>query len=107
MSLIEFCIKQNDTRPIIQATLTDVTIDGGSTARFLMRLRGDKSSKVAATATISDNGPPGVVRYNWAAGDTDTAGIYEGEFEITFSDGKIETYPNGEYIRITILEDAE
>ena len=106
MSLIEFCIKQNDTRPIIQATLTGIDLTG-ATARFLMRLRGDKSSKVATTATISDNGPPGVVRYNWASGDTDTAGIYEGEFEITFSGGLIETYPNGEYIRITILEDAE
>jgi hypothetical protein len=39
------------------------------------------------------------------AADTDTIGSYEAEFQITFTDGKIETFPNSDFIRITVTDD--
>ena len=103
MSLIEFTIKQGDTRPIIQATVTTPVVLTNATVRFLMRLRADKSSKVAAAAVVTG---ALTMEYRWDAADTNTAGIYEAEFEVTFPSGLIETYPNGEYIRVTILEES-
>jgi hypothetical protein len=45
----------------------------------------------AMTITDADNG---VVQYDWQTGDTDTVGIYYVEFQVTYSDSSIETFPN-------------
>ena len=48
---------------------------------------------VDATATI--NTPTdGVVRYDWAPDDTTAAGVYLAEWEVTYPNGEIETFPN-------------
>jgi uncharacterized protein YfaS (alpha-2-macroglobulin family) len=44
-------------------------------------------------ATIHD-APNGVVRYSWGTDDTDEAGRYRAEFEVTYADGSVETFPN-------------
>jgi hypothetical protein len=54
-----------------------------------------------ANATIS-NADGGVVYYQWQTGDTDTIGSYEAEFEVTFTGGEIESFPNNRYIQIEI-----
>jgi hypothetical protein len=38
-------------------------------------------------------------------GDTDTAGTYWAEFEVTFGDGRVETYPNRGYLTVNIEPD--
>lgn len=58
----------------------------------------------AATATIVD-GSAGSVRYSRASGDTDTVGAYQAEFQVTYSDGKIESFPNDGYIAVEITDD--
>lgn len=104
-----FTIKKNDTSPDLQATLTDA--DGaavnltGATVRFHMRLPGASSAKVDAAGSIVGTATDGVAKYSWSAGDTDTAGVYEAEFEITYSGGGIETFPSGGYILVNVLED--
>ena len=103
-----FFIKQNDTSPAIQATLSDASgtaIDlSGSQVRFHMRAIGDTTVKVDAPAIISD-ADNGITYYNWQAVDTDTIGSFEGEFEVTFSGGEIETFPNNRFIQIEITDD--
>jgi len=47
----------------------------------------------------------GLVRYNWTAADTDTVGSYQAEFEVTYADASIETFPNDGYIRVEIIDD--
>ena len=103
-----FYFKQNDTAPIILVTLkdgNDAAVDlTGATAVFKMRPVGQTTVKTDAAAIIH-NADAGQVRYEWVAADTNTIGSYEAEFQVTFVDGKIETFPNSDFIRITITDD--
>jgi hypothetical protein len=47
------------------------------------------------------------VRYEWLAANTDTADEYEGEFQVTYANGKIQTFPNDGYIPVVITDDIE
>jgi hypothetical protein len=69
-----------------------------------MRGIGATSVTVDATAQIV-NEATGIVQYNWVADDTDTVGSFQAEFEVTYSDGTIETFPNNGYIRVEITDD--
>jgi hypothetical protein len=103
-----FFIKQNDTSPALQATLKDglgAVVDlTGASIRFHMRKTGDTTAKVDATAVI-ENADNGLVYYSWVAADTDTIGSYEAEFEVTFTGGEIETFPNNRFIEVEITDD--
>ena len=103
-----FYIKQNDTQPAFQAILEDgggvpINLDG-ATVRFHMRSIGTKVVKVDESASVI-SAVGGIVRYTWAAGDTDTIGSFQAEFEVTYPDDSIETFPNDGYIRVEILDD--
>ena len=89
---------QNDTRPVLVCTLTD-TASGlpiglsGATVRLKFRGVGDTTVRSILLGTITD-ATNGVVAFNWASDPTSLAGDsgdYEGEIEITFSDGQIQT----------------
>jgi len=103
-----FYIKQNDTSPALLATLQDA--DGiavnitGAAIRFHMRQIGSTAVDVDAAAVIV-TALDGLVRYDWQAADTATIGSYQAEFEVTYSDGTIETFPNDGYIRVEIIKD--
>jgi len=100
-----FSIKQNDTAPSLRATLRDgsgTVIDlTDATVRFHMKAVGGTAVKVDALSNIID-AEGGIVQYNWASNDTDTAGSYYAEFEVTYSDGTIETFPNNSNLSISI-----
>jgi len=91
-----FYIKQNDTSPSVQAALTDANNTAinltGASVQFHMEAV-DGTLKVDAAMTVTDD-TGGVVQYDWVTGDTDTVGTYYVEFEVTYSDGSIETFPN-------------
>ena len=90
-------IKQNDTASSIKRVLVDsfsspVNLTGAS-LKFSMRVKPAGTVKIsAASATVSEAGL-GKVQYDFTASNTDTADEYEGEFEVTYSDGKIQTFP--------------
>lgn len=99
-----FTIKQNDTSPALQATLQDyagtaVNLVGASVQFHLKSV--DGTIKVDAPMTIQ-NASGGIVLYSWDTGDTDTAGSYYAEFEVTYSDLTIETFPNTGSIAVVI-----
>lgn len=102
--MMAFSIKQNDTSPAIQATLQDYEDNPisllGATVRFHMKSL-DGAVKIDRLASITD-AANGVVLYEWQASDTDVAGTYYAEFEVTYSDSSIETFPNTDSIAITI-----
>src|SRR5690606_18607419 len=84
----EHVMKRNDLHPPIETKLefgTGVPIPLFNTSvKFIMR--GTAGEKVNAPATII-NPTLGIVKYDWSLGDTDTAGLYRGEFEIEYPDG--------------------
>lgn len=100
-----FSIKRNDTSPALEYTLSPEVDLTAASVRFHMRLRGGATKVDAAATIVTVN--PGVVRYDFVAANTDTAGIYDAEFEITYSDSTLETFPNVGYIAVKIDADIE
>lgn len=105
-------VKQNDTRPTIRGyawqgpSQTAVNLTGAS-AVFNMRLATNPGTVVASRrpATVLA-GTTGGVEYTLQASETATNGTYQAEFEITFADGGILTFPSGaNYIYITVGDD--
>lgn len=110
MSSYSFNIKQNDTSPTLSVVIADslgtaINITGAS-VQFKMRAVNSSTLKTNASATIT-NASGGAVSYTFSTSDTDTAGLFQGEFQVTFSGGAIETFPNAEYISINILDDLD
>lgn len=103
-----FYLKQNDTAPSLRATLKDGSgnaIDLTNAAvRFHMKdLAG--TVKIDAAANIVSPATSGVVQYAWQSGDTDTAGSYYAEFEVTYVDNTVESFPNDGNIGILITKE--
>ena len=68
-----------------------------------MRPIGSSTASIDATASIISV-PNGIVQYNWVSGDTSNIGSYQAEFEVTYSDGNVETFPNSRYINVEIID---
>ncbi len=105
---MSFKIKENDTTPSLRASLLNGSGDPvdllGATVRFYMRLMGSNSTTIDASASVVSEAN-GIVQYDWIAGDTADVGSYQAEFEVTYSDGNIETFPNANYIGVEIIDD--
>jgi len=103
-----FYVKQNDTTPSLRAALKNGDNDAidltNATCRFHMRKIGSTTVSVDEAAQIVTEAT-GIVQYNWTASDTATVGSYQGEFEVTYPDNTIETFPNNGYIRVEITDD--
>lgn len=86
-----------DTLPNIDTTLQDgatgTAIDlsnASDVIKFYFRLVGSTATPTAITCTKPNGGSDGIVRIGWTAGQI-TAGEFDGEFEITYASGKIQT----------------
>ena len=100
-----FVIKRGDTSPSLRYLLpSDVSL-AGAQVRFQMR-RIDSDTVLDTPADIESIFEPAVVAHLWAAGQTDAPGRYQAEFEITYTDGAIETFPNSGFITVIITEDV-
>ena len=98
-----FYLTQNDTSPSISVTLQPAPINliGATAVKFSMRLRGG-AVKISRADMVVEDAAAGVVQYDWQTGDTDVAGQFEAEVEVTYADGSIETFPNAAPLDITI-----
>jgi hypothetical protein len=102
-----FTIKRGDTLPALARTLGDASgaVDlTGASVRFIMRAANRDVVVVDFPAQIV-SAVEGKVSYAWRPEDTAVAGSYDAEFEVTFGDGNILTFPNGGNIRISIVPD--
>tara|TARA_R110000851_G_scaffold315760_1_gene478422 strand:+ start:1396 stop:1716 length:321 start_codon:yes stop_codon:yes gene_type:complete len=102
-----FTIKQNDTSPSLGATLKDAQLTPvslvGATVKLHMNSL-DGVAKINQTVTITD-AENGVIQYDWQSGDTDTVGVYYAEFQVTFSGGFVETFPNDGNLTVSIVKE--
>lgn len=104
-------IKRNDTVPLT-ATLrvAGAPIDlEGATVRFHMRdsagtLVVDSAATVIQNGDGSD-GTKGRVKYEWVASDTATAGVFSLEWEVTFADSTVRTFPTTHPTKLKIWGD--
>ena len=106
-----FYIKQNDTASFLTRDLKDafgapVNVTAAAVV-FSMRVKPAGTVKVDEQGCTIVTAGIGRVRYEWTATNTNTADEYEGEFQVTYANGKIQTFPNDGYIPIVITDDIE
>lgn len=131
--MADFTIKTDDTRPEFAAVLRDqddvMDISTATAVRLILKKTGTTvtgaCTKLTLTAAIAaglasatdpETDDPWtapqlattcVVRYPWIAADTSNAGIYQGEIELTYGEGLIETVPNDGYFSVEFVEDLD
>lgn len=102
----QFVIKRDDLSPKLEATLKDISgavVDLTTATGVTFRLAKPDGAKVSGAATVED-AAGGVVSYQWASGDTDIIGSYQGEFVVTFPTSLPQTFPSKNYINIEVKE---
>jgi len=104
----DFVIKKGDTGPplmvqCIDSNGTPVDLTGSSNLTFRMR---NKRTGIIETSAVAEylEIANGKVQYSWTTNDTDNADEYEGEFNVTLSNGQVISFPNNTYIKINIYE---
>lgn len=104
-----FVIKRKARRPYLRMLVKDqdgdpINFAGAASVTFLM-YDSAGNEVVSAPATIEAPSSSGVLRYAWGAGDTDTAGEFRAEFDVSYGVGDILTVPVKGNILVRIFED--
>jgi len=114
MTMQPLKLKQGDTSPSLGWAVTPVNIifTGALEIKFSMWDAHKNIIIDEADGSILDEGDgtsmgTPALQYDWVAGDTDTEGLFFGEFRVVYADSTQETFPNGdEYIPIQIGDDV-
>jgi hypothetical protein len=96
----DFVIRQGDTAPRLSQELP---VDDLTDADVRLHLHGltvvdDRDLE----AEVDDDGS--TVFYDWAPEDTELAGYYSAEWQVTFADGKVQTFPSGGVYLVQVVE---
>lgn len=111
--MADFSIKAHDRLPSIRAQLlnaedeTPIDLTNATSCRFIMTTAVGAIPKIAAAAVMELPLTGGIVRYDWAAVDTTLPGTFLGEWEVTWTGGKKQSFPTGSYHSIEILADLD
>ena len=104
--MADYTITAGDTAPGIKYEATDdgtgsaPNVADIASAEFqLLTFTFKPHVTAAATVTTAGSGNP-LLRYAWQDGDTEPAGSYFARFEVTYSNGKTASYPNGNPLTI-------
>ncbi len=111
----DFSAKVGDTASAVYATLEDDTgtaVDiQAASVRFKMGPLSGGTLTVAANATNAQvgagtvDGSTGNVVYNWATSDLSVADWYRAEWEVTYSNGSIQSFPNAGFMLVAVRDD--
>lgn len=105
---MDFTIKQGDTKTVLKATLynsmgTEVDLTGAN-VKFILSER-LSSSRLLEKNAIVVNAKGGIVHVEFTKEDLNNInGIFKGELKVISSDGKIETFPNNNYIKVYVVK---
>jgi len=107
-----FKIKRNDTKPYLAVTFKDsvgsaIDLTNASGISFNMTSDNNVYTSVLSGNCVVTGSTSGQTEYRWAAGDTNRSGTYLGEFEITYDDGTVETFPADHSLKVKIYEDYD
>ena len=100
----EFALAVDSLLPALEVQILDRTAPvaiTGATATFSMDDTGGTNKVDGAAAVVSD-AANGKVRYDWTSGDTDTEGVYYGQFVVTIA-GSSYQVPNNTTQRMRIV----
>ena len=107
--MYKFYLKRGDTSNDLQVTLTDddgTAVDvTGATIVFNMKHVNSNTLKVNRGAVTLVTPASGIVKYVWSAANVNVAGKYRGEFEVTYANAKVQTFPNDSELMIEIRDD--
>lgn len=104
----DFFIKLGDTASVLRQTLLDDNDDpvniGGATVRLHAKLLGgtpllDDAAQNLQSGTLNI----GEVQYGWGT-QLGEAGVWLGEWEVTYASGLKQTFPNSGYFLIRVPE---
>jgi hypothetical protein len=102
MSLI-FNIGEGDTSPGLDFAITPTSIVlTGANVVFRWRPVGAQTWTNTAAASVHVATVTPTLRYTWNPGETDVPGLYEAQFVVTYADSTVETFPNAEFITISV-----
>lgn len=108
-----FVIKRHDTLPVISVNirtrgyvneLIPYSLTGVTACTFSMSDEYGNLKISSASANILVPSA-GTIQYSWILGDTDTTGVYNGEFELTFSGGGKMSIPTVGSLDIHVIND--
>lgn len=106
--MADLTIKQNDTWPPLEATLSDqdgpVNLTTASTILLLLKPALTPLTIFQGVCEVV-SAVDGKIRYVWDEPDTAIADTYAGEFEVTWTDSTITTFPNAGYFSLEIQPD--
>lgn len=102
--------KRHSQRPYLRVRIKDsdeeaFDLTGALGATFVMYARASGIEKVNAAAVIVDPPTQGLIEYQWAAADVNTAGEFIAEFDVDYGAGETLTLPEDGNILVTIFED--
>lgn len=103
--MLKFTIKRGDTSPALTLSLSPSSVSlAGARVQFRMRaVHGP--TVIDRPAQILQAFQPVILRYLWDQEDLLQPGKYEAEFEVTYLDGSIETFPNLGYIEVFVSQE--
>lgn len=109
-----FKIKQGDTAPAIEAQLLDpdnepAPLELAQEIEFhFIDSEGDQliEDDLSGNVAIVDESEA-IVQYRWQEGDTDYPGQKQSEFIVTFENGDVQSYPNGDYLYVQVIPDVD
>lgn len=110
--MADFSIKAHDNLPALRVQLQTasdelpVDLTNATGVKFIMTATVGGAT-IISTAGVIENAVQGIVRYDWTTANTSTPGQFLGEFEVTWTGGKKQTFPTGSYITIAILADLD
>lgn len=107
---MRFYIKRGATLPKLLFQIVDEAtgypVDlTGATVSFKMKRLSDGAVVTNAGATI-EQATQGLVSYSWSTNDTQTVGVYIGEFDVAFPDGYVLTVPRKNSLEIWVVDDV-
>jgi len=113
MANLVFEIKRGDLAPIFRAQCIDGStgnaVDLTSATSIKLLIKDDTNTLIVNSLMTKEDqtqaATKGFVRYAWTTGDTDQSGVFRGEVEVTWSDGKPQTFPRDSYVRVIIYDD--